>query len=68
MELNGINQKNILNITRELCEKANIIMTIWRNTTLPFFEEKLLLPYKCQSIIEEELRIKAENNKQTVLC
>ena len=33
-------------------------MTIWRNTTLPYFEEKLLVAYKCQSIIEEELESK----------
>ena len=51
MEIEGIDENNILDIVKILCEKTNAIMPIWRNTTFPFFEEQLELPYICESCL-----------------
>lgn len=51
MEIKGIDENNILDIVKILCEKTNAIIPIWRNTTFSFFKEKLELPYICESCL-----------------
>lgn len=51
IEMEGINESNIRDIVKILCEKTNAIMPIWRHIEFPFFEEKLELPYICESCL-----------------
>ena len=55
IELEGINESNILEIVKELCDKTNALMSIYRNKTFPFLEEKLELPYICESCLSNKL-------------
>ena len=55
IELEGINESNILEIVKELCDKTNALMSIYRNKTLPFLEEKFKLPYICESCLSNKL-------------
>ena len=55
MELEGINKSNILEIVKELCKKTNAVMPIYRDKTFPFLEEKLELPYICESCLSNKL-------------
>lgn len=55
IELEGINESNILEIVKELCDKTNALMSIYRNKTFPFLEEKLELPYICESFLSNKL-------------
>ena len=51
MELEDINKDNIIEIVKNLYKKTNIMMPIYRNKTFPFLEEKLELPYICESFL-----------------
>ena len=53
--MEGINESNILEIVKELCDKTNALMSIYRNKTLPFLEEKFKLPYICESCLQNKL-------------
>ena len=53
--MDGINENNILEIVKELCEKTNVVMPIYRDKTFPFLEEKLELPYVCESCLPNKL-------------
>ncbi len=55
IELEGINESNILEIVKELCDKTNALMSIYRNKTFPFLEEKLELPYIHESCLSNKL-------------
>lgn len=55
MELEGINKSNILEIVKDLCKKTNAVMPIYRYKTFPFLEEKLELPYICESCLPNKL-------------
>jgi hypothetical protein len=48
MKLECVNESNILEIVKSLCEKTNDLMLISRNKTFPFLEKKLELPYICE--------------------
>ena len=61
MEMDYINEENILNVTKSLCNSTNAIMPIWRNNRLPFMDEVLCLPHICESIIEKEYMNNLEN-------
>ena len=63
MELEGINERNILENVKKLCEKTNAMMPIYRNKTFPFLEEKLELPCICESCLSSKL---LENEFSTV--
>ena len=63
MELEGINESNILENVKKLCEKTNAMMPIYRNKTFLFLEEKLELPYICESCLSSKL---LENESSTV--
>ena len=54
MEMEHVNEENILGIVKNFCDSTNAIMPIWRNNTLPFAEEVILLPYVCESVVEKE--------------
>ena len=53
--MEGINESNILEIVKELCDKTNALMSIYRNKTFPFLEEKLELSYICESCLSNKL-------------
>ena len=53
MELNFVNAENILKIVKLFCGYVNAAMPVFRNKTLPFFEETLMLPYECESCLPE---------------
>ena len=55
MELEGINESNILEFVKEICDKTNVMMPIYRNKTFLFLEEKLELPYICESCLSNKL-------------
>ena len=63
MELESVNESNILEIVKNLCEKTNAVMPIYRNKTFPFLEEKLELSYICESCLPSKL---LENKSSTV--
>ena len=63
MELEDINKDNIIEIVKNLYKKTNIMMPIYRNKTFPFLEEKLELPYICESCLSTKL---LENESSTV--
>lgn len=51
MKIEGINQSNILDFVKTICEKTNSIMFISRKTTFNFIDEPLQLPYICESCL-----------------
>ena len=67
MELEGINEDNIIEIVKELCKKTNIVMPIYRDKTFPFLEEKLELPYICESCLSNKSLEKEYSEVQTTL-
>ena len=45
MEKEGIDESNILDVAKEICEHVNSVMFIWRDTSFLFMDEVLQLPY-----------------------
>ena len=68
MELEGVNESNILEIVKELCEKTNAVMPIYRDKTFPFLEEKLELPYICESCLSNKLLENEHSKAQMTLA
>ena len=67
MELEGINEDNIIEIVKESFKKTNIVMPIYRDKTFPFLEEKLELPYICESCLSNKSLEKEYSEVQTTL-
>ena len=54
MEKEGIDESNILDVVKEICEYVNSVMFIWRDTSFLFMDEVLQLPYICESCLSDE--------------
>lgn len=68
MEMEGINQSNILDFVKTICEKTNSIMFISRKTTFNFIDEPLQLPYICESCLpKSEICNEFEINQTTLI-
>ena len=62
MAIEGIDEDNILDFTRNVCKLTNVEMFNSRDNDILFIENKLLLPYYCESIKQKELEYYAEIN------
>ena len=51
IKMEGIDESNILDVVKKFCQYVNSIMFIWRDTTFPFLDEVLQLPYICESCL-----------------
>ena len=67
MEIDGVDESNILDIVKMLCEKTNAIIPIWRNTSFPFFDKIMELPYICESCLPDKSLEKDSLDHQMVL-
>ena len=54
MEMDGVDESNILDVVKIFCDYTNAVMPIWRNTSFPFMDEILQLPYICESCLMNE--------------
>ena len=54
MEIEGIDESNILDVVKNICEHVNSIMFFWQDNTFPFFDEVLQLPVICESCLSNE--------------
>ena len=62
MQMEGIDEKNILEFTRNSCNLNNTLMPISRNNNILFLEDKLLLPYRCESFNQKAKKDDIEIN------
>ena len=67
MKIEGINESNILDFVKKICDKTNAIMFISRKTTFHFMDEPLQLPYICESSLPKYNKINEYDINQTTL-
>ena len=67
MEMEGVNQSNILDFVKKICNKTNILMPILRKTKFHFIDEPLQLPYICESCLPEpNMSNEVDKNQKTL--
>ena len=67
LKMDGIDERNILEVTKKFCEYTNGVMFIWQNTSLPLFDKVLKLPYICESSMIDDSISQSVAESQTVL-
>ena len=65
MAIEGIDEDNILDFTRNVCKLTNVEMFNSRNNDILFIEDKLLLPYCCESFEQKALENNGEISEDT---
>lgn len=66
LKMDGIDERNILEVTKKFCEYTNGVMFIWQNTSLPLFDKVLKLPYICESSMIDDSISQSVAESQTV--
>ena len=57
MAIEGIDEDNIRDFTRNVCKLTNVEMFNSQNNDILFIEDKLLLPYCCEKALENNSEI-----------